>query len=102
MIAKRVIYVIFFTNQGPAIQITVPKSKSFNAMFYKGKVLHKLKKYLENRPPATSLRHVRLLHDNASSIKANIVHEREYLNRASSNPLIRRILYLATFSYFRG
>ena len=66
-------YVIFFTNQGPAIQIAVPKGKSVNAKFYKGKVLHKLKKYFLNRRPATGLRGVRLLHDNASSHKVAIV-----------------------------
>ena len=63
--------VIFFTNQGPAIQIAVPKGKSVNARFYKGNVLHKLKKYF--------FRGVRLLHDNASSHKAAIL--REYLKQ---------------------
>ena len=45
MSIKKVMYVIFFTNQGPAIQIAVPKGKSVNVRFYKGNVLHKLKKY---------------------------------------------------------
>ena len=72
---KKVMYVIFFKNQGPAIQIAVPKGKSVNARFYKGKVLHKLKKYFSNRRPSTGLRGVRLLHDNASSHKAAIVPE---------------------------
>ena len=71
----KVMYVIFFTNQGPAIQIAVPKGKSVNARYYKGNVLHKLKKYFISRRPATGLRSVRLLHDNASSHKAAIVHE---------------------------
>ena len=75
MSIKKVMYVILFTNQGPAIQIVVPKDKSVNARFYKGKVLHKLKKYFLNHRPATGLRVVRLLHDNASSHKAAIVHE---------------------------
>ena len=69
---KMVLYVIFFTNQGPAIQIAVPKCKSG---FYKGKVLHKLKKYFLNWRPATCLHGVRLLHDNASLHKAAIVSE---------------------------
>ena len=71
-----VTYIIFFTNQGPAIPIAVPKGKSG---FYKGKVLYKLKKYFLNRRPATCLHGVRLLHDNASSHKAVIV--REYLKQ---------------------
>ena len=75
MIIKKVMYVIFFTNQGPAIQIAVPKGKSVNARFYKGNVLHKLKKYFLSRRPATGLRGVRLLHDNASAHKAATVRE---------------------------
>ena len=72
-------YVIFFTNQSPAIQIAVPKGKSVNDRFYKGNVLHKLKKYFLSGRPATGLRGVRLLHYNASSHKAAIV--REYLKQ---------------------
>ena len=66
-------YVIYFTNQGPAIQIAVLNGKSVNARFYKGNVLHKLKKYFLSRRPATGLHGVRLLHDNASSQKAATV-----------------------------
>lgn len=33
----------FFTKQDHSIQIAVPKGKSVNARFYKGKLLHKLK-----------------------------------------------------------
>jgi hypothetical protein len=36
MSVKKVMYVIFFTNQGHAIQIAVPKGKYVNAKFYKG------------------------------------------------------------------
>ena len=79
MSIKKVMYVIFFTNQGPAIQIAVPKCNSVNARFYKGKVLHKLKKYFLNRQLATGLLGVRLLHDSASSHKEAIV--REYLKQ---------------------
>ena len=74
-----VMYVICFTNQGRAIEIAVPKGKSVNARFYKGNVLHKLKKGFSSRRAATGLRGVRLLHDNASSHKAAIV--REYLKQ---------------------
>ena len=79
MSIKKAICVIFFTNQGPAIQIVVPKGKSVNARSYKDNVLHKLKKYFLSRRPATGLRGVRLLHDTASSHKAAIV--REYLKQ---------------------
>ena len=76
--SKNVLYVIFFTNQCRATQTAVPKGKSVNARFYKGNVLHKLKKYFLSRRPATGL-NGRLLHDNASSHKAAIV--REYLKQ---------------------
>ena len=79
MSIQKVIYVIFSTNQGPAIQIAVPKGKSGDARFYKGNVLHKLKKYFLRRRPATGLRGVRLLHDKALSHKAAIV--RKYLKQ---------------------
>ena len=68
-------YVIFFTNQGPAITIAVPKGKSVKARFYKGNVLHKLKKYFLSRRPAPGVRGIRLLRDNASSHKAAIVRK---------------------------
>jgi hypothetical protein len=45
--SKKVMFVIFFTNQGHTIQIAVPMGKSVNAKFYKGKVLYKLKKYFK-------------------------------------------------------
>ena len=75
MSIKKIMYVIFFTNQGPAIQIAIPKGKSVNARFYKGNVLHKLKKYFLSRRSAAGLHGVRLLHDNASSHKAAMVCE---------------------------
>jgi histone-lysine N-methyltransferase SETMAR len=80
MSVKNVMNIIFFTNQGPDIRIAVPKRKYVNP-FYKGKVLHKLKKYSKNCRTATCLHGVRLLHDNASSRKAAIVREKTFLRR---------------------
>jgi hypothetical protein len=37
MNVKNVMYVIFFTNQGPTIQIAAPKGKSVNAKFSKAR-----------------------------------------------------------------
>ena len=97
-------YVIFFTNQGPAIQIAVPKGNSVNARFYKGKVLHTFKKYFLNRRPATGLRGVRFLHDYASSHKAAIEHE--YLKQEKAvelpHPTYLPDLAPCDFSYSRG
>jgi hypothetical protein len=87
-------YIIFFTNEGPAIQIDVPKGKSVNAKFYKGKVFHKLKKYFNNLRPVNGLR---LLHDNASSHKVAIVWNKKLLS-SFLTLLVRQILPLVTFS----
>lgn len=70
---KKVLYVIFFTNKGKALQIPVPKGKSVTAKFYKNVVLKKLEKYFLKRRPATGLKYIHLLHDNASSHTAEIV-----------------------------
>jgi hypothetical protein len=45
MSVEKVMFVIFFSDLGPSIQIAVPKGKSVNAKFCKGNVFHKLKKY---------------------------------------------------------
>jgi len=71
---KKVMYAIFFTNLGPAIQIAVLKGKSVNSKFYRGAVI-KLNKYFIRRRPATGLSGIRLLHGNASSHNAAIVRE---------------------------
>ena len=78
MSIKKVMYVIFFTNQVPDIQIAVPKGKSVNARFYKGKVLHNLKKYFLNRQLVSMVSGC-CTTDNTSSHKAAIV--REYLKQ---------------------
>ena len=53
---KKVLYCIFFTNNGPAIQIPVPKGKSVTAKFYKNVVLKELQKYFYKRRPKTWLK----------------------------------------------
>ena len=42
---KSVLYAIFFTNKGPAIQILVRKGRTVTSQFYKNVVLRKLKNY---------------------------------------------------------
>ena len=71
----KVLYVIFFDNNGPVRQIPVPKGRTATAKFYKNVVLRKLKKYYKTRRPKTGLKHLRLLHDNASAHKAHLVTE---------------------------
>ena len=46
--AKKVMYAIFFTTKGPAIQVLLPKGKSINARFYKKKVLSQPKTPIED------------------------------------------------------
>ena len=70
---KKALYGIFFTNMGPAFQISVPKGRTVTGKFYKNVVLRKLKNYYKSRRPKTGLNYVRLLHDNASAHKARIV-----------------------------
>lgn len=94
MSVKIVMYVVFFTNQNPSFQIVIPKGKSVNAKFCKGKVLHNLKKLV---------RGVRVLHVD-SSHKAAIV--REYLKQGKLVK-VPHLLYSAdlapcVFFYFRG
>jgi len=72
-ITVKVLYCIVFTNNGPAIQIPVPKGNSVTEKFYKNVVLIKLRKYFYKRRPQHGLKYVSLLHDNASSHKAQIV-----------------------------
>lgn len=66
---------IFFSNEGPAIQISVAKERFANAKFNKGKVVHKLKTYFIKRRPATCLRYVKLLHNNAFPHRAAVVRD---------------------------
>ena len=47
--ARKVMYVIFFTTKGLAIQVLIPQNKSMNARFYKKKVLRKLAKFYQKR-----------------------------------------------------
>lgn len=70
---KKVLYAIFFTTNGPAMQTAVPKGRTVTGKFYKNVVLRKLKKYYQKRRPKTGLKYVRLLHDNAPAHKARIV-----------------------------
>lgn len=70
---KKVLYAMFFSSSGLAIQIAVPKGRTVTGRFYKNVVLKQLKKYYKQRRPVTGLKYVRLLHDNAPAHKAAIV-----------------------------
>ena len=44
---KKVMYAIFFTPNGLAIQVSIPKGKSMNTRFYRNKVLRKFVKFYQ-------------------------------------------------------
>ena len=70
---KKVLYAIFFSGEGVAIKVPVKKGKSITGKYYKDVVLKKLKKYYQERRPATGFKHVRLLHENAPAHTSAIV-----------------------------
>ena len=70
---KKVLYVIFFDNKGPVMEIPVPKGRTVTAKPYKNVVLRK--KYYKIRRSKTGLVHLRLLHDNAPAHQAHLVTE---------------------------
>ena len=72
---KKVLYVIFFHNKGPVMQLPVSKDRTVTGAFYKNIVLKKLKAHFKRRRPKTRLKYLRLLHDNAPAHKARIVTE---------------------------
>lgn len=75
MSTKKVLYAIFFSCDGIAIQVPVPKGKCVTGRYYRDVVLKKLKKYYQKRRTVTGFKHVRLLHDNAPAHTSQIVRE---------------------------
>jgi histone-lysine N-methyltransferase SETMAR len=62
---KKVMVAVFLDINGILIQVSVPRGRSVTGRFYKQKVLKPLGKFLRKRRPATGLRGVYLLYDNA-------------------------------------
>ncbi|MCU7801502.1 MAG: transposase [gamma proteobacterium symbiont of Lucinoma myriamae] len=73
--AKKVLYSIFFNSSGPVVQIPTPNGRSITGNFYKNSVLKKVKQVYEKRRPATGLRGICLLHDNAAAHKSQVVQQ---------------------------
>lgn len=73
MSAKKVMLAVFFDINGPVIQVAVPKGRTVTGLFYKRKVLGKLRKYFAKRRPKTGLKGVHLLHDNAPAHASKVV-----------------------------
>ena len=66
----KVLYAIFFSGEGVAIQVPVKKDKSINEKYYKDVVLKTLKKYYRKRAQSW-VSYMSNLHDNAT---AHIFH----------------------------
>ena len=72
---QKVMYVIFFSTQGPAIQIAVQKGRGVTGKFYPDEVLKKLRRYYSIRRTKSGIKNIRLLHDNDPWHIAGIVTE---------------------------
>lgn len=70
---KKAMFVIFFDIRGHVVQVIVPRKKSVTGLFYKQKVLKKLKRKCLKRRPRTGIKHLSLLHDNAPAHRSEIV-----------------------------
>ena len=75
MSTKKVLYCIFFSCDGIAVQIPVLKGKSVTGRYNQDVILKKLKKYYQKWHPVWGFRYVCLLHDNASSHTSKLVKQ---------------------------
>ena len=68
-------YATFFDLKGPVLQIPVTKGSSVTGRFYRESVLTQLVDFYQKRRPRTSVRSIKLLHDNAPAHKSPMVQE---------------------------
>ena len=73
--SNRMLYPIFFDSKGPVLQIPVPKGSSVTGKFYRESVLTQLVDFYQKGRPRTSVRSIKLLHDNAPAHKSATVQE---------------------------
>ena len=59
--AKKVLYAIFFFDEGVAIQVLMKKGKIVIGKYYKDVVLKKLKKYHQKWCPVMGFKHVQMI-----------------------------------------
>ena len=83
--SNRMLYVIFFDSNGPVFRIPVPKSSSVTGKFYRESVLTQLVDFYQKRRPRTSVRGIKLLHDDAPAHNSATVQE--YLKKSGLNVL---------------
>ena len=73
--SNRMLYAIFFDSKGPVLLIPVPKGSSVTGKFYRESVLTQLVDFYQKRRLRTSIRGIKLLHDNAPAHKSAMVQE---------------------------
>ena len=66
-------YCILFDNNGPVMQLPVPKGRTVTGTFYKNCSFEKVEGTFQDTRPKTGLKYLRLLHVNAPANKARIV-----------------------------
>ena len=73
--SNRMLYAIFFDSKGPVLQIPVPKGSSVTGKFYRESGLTQLVDFCQKCRLRTSVRGIKLLHDNAPAHKSTTVQE---------------------------
>ena len=69
------LYAIFFDSKGPVLQIPVPKGSSVTGKFYRESFLTQLVDLYQKHRPRTSVRGIKLLHDNVPTHKSVTVQK---------------------------
>ena len=86
--SNRMLNAIFFDSKGPVLQSPVPKGSSVTGKFYSESVLTQLVDFYQKRRPRTSVRGIKLPHDNAPAHKSATVQE--YLKESGLDDLDHR------------
>ena len=81
---KKVVYVIFFNSQGEAVQVPIPRSKTFTGILYRRVATKKFENYVKKSRPRLCLQSLTLLQDNvpAHSSKGTL----PFLEKMLDNP----------------
>ena len=72
---KKVLYTVFYNTTGIVFQKPREQNKSITGRYYRDVVLADLKRFYETARPASGMRGIKLLHDNAPAHKAKLVQE---------------------------
>ena len=73
--SNRMLYAIFFDLKGPVLHIPVTKGSSVTGKFYRESLLTQLVDFYQKRRPCTSVRSIKLLHDNTPAHKSATVQK---------------------------